>query len=374
MRPGWAKTSLFLLSVTLVFGALAVTRVAPAEAGSVPVVGTVDGTPKVTVNGKPVTPSQPAFPGDVIEVPNSDWGTIRFPENGMARLSYSARATVERSGKELWVGLQRGFVGIHEGAQIISVRAHGGLINGPSGAVFEVAQVNDQTTVTAVKGNAVLTQGGLPSAMTVAEGKSVKVAFLEPGPLGYDPQAGSQPKGDKKSQQAKAVCNDPCKKDKSSKECEAFNKLKKECTPLRKSCASDPKSCPEYGQKCRTLAGCAGYGGVAEASAIGATGAVGSATASAAASAAASAGASVAASAGAVAASAAAATTAAVVPAAVGASAAAGGATVVVATVTNAANCPAGTTAVPITGGFNCVRQINTLPSCATVSPGVPCQ
>ena len=85
-------------------------------------IATFNGDNSVTVNGKPVTPSQPAFAGDTIEVPGSALGVVQFPEQSFAKFSAAARASIEQSGPEFWIGLQRGYVGIREGAQPVSVR------------------------------------------------------------------------------------------------------------------------------------------------------------------------------------------------------------------------------------------------------------
>jgi hypothetical protein len=376
-----------------------------SSAGVTPI-ATLDGDFNVTVNGNPVKASQPAFAGDMMEAPGSALGIIHFPGQGLARVSAEARVSVEQSGKELWLGLQRGYVGIHEGTQPVSVRAHGGKISADSGAVFEVAQVKDATYVTAIKGSAVISEGGLAESQSVAQGQSVKVAFLEPGPLptasgrppdspaGRDPQGAAASSGptckdlkatcSKDASTCKAytqrcpVCNNPCKKGSSSQACKDFRAEEKKCTPLRKACGTDSSKCAEYGNTCKELAGCAGYGGVLEAQAasgaLGAGGAVGTAGASAAASsasaaaasaasAAASAGASAAASGAAAAATAgaAAAGSAAVGAATVTASSAAGGSIgTIVSISTSPSGCPAGTVSVRIltgadAGQYDCI-------------------
>jgi hypothetical protein len=313
-----------------------------ASAGTAPI-AMLSGDSNVTVNGKPVKASQPAFAGDTIEAPGSSLGVIQFPQQGMARLSASARASLEQSGTEVWLGLQRGYVGIHEGTQPVSIRAHGGKISGDSGAVFEVAQVKDTTYVTAIKGSATISEGGLEEPQAVAQGQSMKVAFLEPGPfltgmgsgLPGEPQAASgsdttckdlkatcakDPSTCKNYSQRCAVCSTPCKGSGSSTQaCTDFKALEKKCTPMRKACAADSSKCADYGKTCQQLAGCKGYGGILEANAAGAGAGVSAAgaSASAAASTAASAAASTAAAAGA--AATATATTAAVAAASAGA-------------------------------------------------------
>jgi hypothetical protein len=287
------------------FVVIGLTLVSVGSAGSAGVspIATLNGDSNVTVNGKPVKVAQPAFAGDTIEAPGSALGIIHFPEQGLARLSASARASIEQSGKELWLGLQRGYVGIHEGNQPVSVRAHGGKISAGPGAVFEVAQLKDGTYVTAIKGSAVISEGGLEEPQSVAQGQSVKVAFLEPGPLmglGLEPQGSAAPAQlnnntttckDLKDQCKKdpttckvyerrcRVCHDPCKgKDKNDKECVEFHALQKQCTPLRKACAADPSKCSDYGRACVKLAGCVGFGGVLEAQFIPTTASAGCAT------------------------------------------------------------------------------------------------
>jgi len=233
------------LSVLLSFGPIAQAGVAP--------VGTLSGDNKVKVNGKSLTSSQLAFPGDTIEAPGAAMGSIEISPNSVARFTAAARASVERSGQEVWLGLQNGYVSVHEGDKPVAVRAHGGKITAASGTVFDVAQVKDTTTVTVVKGSAIISEGGLAAPRVVKQGENVQVAFLEPGPLGFDPQSGGT------SKKSESTCNDPCKKDGNSKECKEFKALKKQCTPLRKSCAvspKDPKPCQEYGRICRPLAGC----------------------------------------------------------------------------------------------------------------------
>ncbi|GEM_PF-4482966 len=295
----------FGLAAAVVLGVTTV-----AIAGLAPI-ATFSGDAVVTVNGKPITQSQPAFAGDTIEAPGSSLAVIHFPEQGMASLSAAARASVEQSGKQLWVGLQRGFVGVHEGGQAISVRAHGGKITADSGSVFQVAQVKDATYVTVVKGSAVLSEGGLDEPQVVQQGQSYKVAFLEPGPA--LPMAGGsgapQATGGKdttcsdmkancskdastcKAYAARCnVCNNPCKSG-SSQACTDFKALEAKCTPMRKACAKDQTKCAEYGTSCQALAGCKGYGGVLEMSSGAAAGGAAASGAAAAASAGAAAGA-----------------------------------------------------------------------------------
>lgn len=224
-------------------------------AGIAPV-GTLSGDDKVKLNGKSLTSSQLALPGDIVEAPGTATGTLHLGRNGVARLTAAARASVERSGQDVWVGLQSGFVSIGEGEQPMSVRAHGGKITASAGAVFDVAQVRNTTFITAVKGSAVVSDGGLPETQYVKEGQTIKVAFLEPGPLGYSPSSGSQ---------NQTMCNDPCASNKDSKECKDFKALKKQCTPLRNACAKDSSKCTNYGQTCKSLQGCPGYAGIGEA-------------------------------------------------------------------------------------------------------------
>jgi hypothetical protein len=276
-----------------------------ASAGVAPI-ATLNGDANVTVNGKPVKVAQPAFAGDTIEAPGSSLGIIHFPEQGMASLSAAARASLEQSGKEVWLGLQRGYVGVREGSRPISVRAHGGKISGDAGSVFEVAQVKDATYVTAIKGSALISEGGLDEPQVVAQGQSYKVAFLEPGPLGPMPAPRGQASGgtDTTCKDLKAscskdattcktyekrcpVCNDPCKAGSNTQACTDFKALEAKCTPMRRACAKDNTKCTDYATTCAALAGCKGYGGILEASA-GATGAGAAAGSSAAAAAAAS--------------------------------------------------------------------------------------
>jgi len=296
MRSGIARV--------LTLGFSTVMCLAPMVQAATAPVGTLSGDDKVKLNGKNLTSAQLALPGDIVEAPGAATGTLHLGRNGVARLTATARASVERSGQEVWVGLQSGFVAVGEGDQPMSVRAHGGKITASAGAVFNVAQVKNTTYITAVKGSAIISDGGLPEPESVKEGTTVTIAFLEHGPLGYDPQGSG-----KASAQ---TCNDPCKKDGSSKECTDFKALKKQCTPMRKACAKDSTTCAAYGQTCKNLAGCPAYPGVAEAA--GATGAAGAASASAAAGAAAAA--SAAAGAGAAAGASIAATTAAAAAAA----------------------------------------------------------
>lgn len=204
-------------------------------------------------------------------------GSVGISPNSVARFTAAARVSIERSGQDVWLGLQNGYVSVHEGDKPVSVRAHGGKITASSGAVFDVAQVNGKTVVTAVKGTAVMSEGGLAEPRTVKQGENVQVAFLESG-------AGAFAQGSK-PQPAAATCNDPCKKDSASKECKDFKALEKQCTPLRKACAADSKQCSTYGSTCKALDGCKGYEGVA--AAAGGTAAASSASSAAAASAAA---------------------------------------------------------------------------------------
>ena len=312
MRAGIARVLTLGFASVLSLGPL-------AHAGTAPV-GTLSGDDKVKLNGKNLTSSQLALPGDIVEAPGAATGTLHLGRNGVARLTAAARASVERSGQEVWVGLQTGYVSVGEGDQPMSVRAHGGKITASAGAVFDVAQVKNTTYITAVKGPATISDGGLQGPQSVKEGQTVMVAFLEPGPLGYAPQAA----GKNTSAQ---TCNDPCATNGGSKECTDFKALKKKCTPMRKACASDYKNCPDYGKTCQALAGCKGYGGVTEA--LGGSGAAGAASASSAA--AASAASSAASAAGASAGASVAATTAASAAAAAagiaGATAAAAGTT-----------------------------------------------
>ncbi len=338
-------------------------------------IATLNGDSSVTVNGKRVTVSQPAFAGDMIEAPGSALGIVQFPEQGLARLSASARASLEQSGKELWLGLQRGYVGIHEGAQPVSVRAHGGKISAAPGAVFEVAQIKDATYVTAIKGSAMISEGGLDEPQAVAQGQSVKVAFLEPGPFGGGPQGAAtasrgqdttckdlkascskDPGTCKVYSQRCPVCNDPCKGGSKSQACTDFKALESKCTPLRKACAKDSSKCADYGQTCTALSGCKGYQGVLEAQGAGAAGSAAASTAASAGASAAASGAAAAATAGAAAAG-----TAAVAASTVTASSAAGGSIgTIVAISTSPSGCPAGTVAVRIltgadAGQFDCI-------------------
>ncbi len=283
------------------FVAFGLSLVTAASAGVAPI-ATLHGDSQVTVNGKQLKVAQPAFAGDTIEAPGSSLGIIHFPQQSLAHLSAAARASLEQSGKEVWLGLQRGWVGIREGAQPVSVRAHGGKISGDPGAIFQVAQVKDATYVTAIKGSAVISEGGLDEPQAVTQGQSVKVAFLEPGPLGPEPRTGSQAGGkdttcpDLKASCAKdpstckvysqrcAVCSNPCKSGGNSQACTDFKALEAKCTPMRKACAKDSTKCSDYSTTCSALAGCKGYGGLLEgAGAAGATSAAAAAASGAAA-------------------------------------------------------------------------------------------
>jgi hypothetical protein len=350
-------------------------------------IATFDGDYNAKVNGKPVTVDQPAFAGDVIETPGMALGIIHFPGQGLVRITAEARASVEQSGKQIWLGLQRGYLGVHEGAAPVSVRAHGGKISAASGAVFEVAQIKDATYVTAIQGSAVISEGGLAAPQSVAQGQSVKVAFLEPGPRLPAPSRRSSPPDSPVPQAADGsdttckdlkstcsknpstckvyaqrcpVCNDPCKGGSGSQACKDFKALEAKCTPLRKACAKDATKCSDYGTSCSALAGCKGYGGVLEAQAGAASGAAASAAAASAVTAGTSAAASsaaVAATAGGVAAGAAAVAAATTVTA----SAAAGGSLGTIVSISTSPNgCPAGTVAVRIltgadAGQYDCI-------------------
>lgn len=289
--------------------ALALSLATVASAGVAPI-ATLNGDAHVTVNGKPMTAAQPAFAGDTIEVPGSGLGIIHFPQQSLASLSAAARVSLEQSGKDVWVGLQRGYVAVREGGQPISVRAHGGKISAESGSIFEVAQVKDATYVTVIKGSALISEGGLDEPQAVAQGQSYKVAFLEPGPLGPAPRGQAAGGKDTTCSDLKTgcskdastcktyekrcpVCNDPCKSGGSAQACTDFKALETKCTPMRKACAKDNTKCNDYATTCAALAGCKGYGGILEASAgaAGAGAAAGTAAAAAAASGAAAAGA-----------------------------------------------------------------------------------
>jgi hypothetical protein len=298
MKVNYTRNLVLFIALNLALATFVSAGVAP--------IATLNGDANVTVNGKPVKVAQPAFAGDTIEAPGSSLGIIHFPEQGMASLSAAARASLEQSGKEVWLGLQRGYVGVREGAQPISVRAHGGKISADAGSVFEVAQVKDATYVTVIKGSATISEGGLDEPQAIAQGQSYKVAFLEPGPLGPMPAPRGQAAGgtDTTCKDLKAscskdattcktyekrcpVCNDPCKAGSGTQACTDFKATEAKCTPMRKACAKDNTKCNDYATTCAALAGCKGYGGILEAS----SGAAGAGSAAAAASTAAAAGA-----------------------------------------------------------------------------------
>lgn len=256
----------FCTSRILAVGLATVLSLGPVALAGVTPVGILSGSDKVKLNGNPLTSSQPALPGDTVEAPGAAVASLQLAPNGVARLTAAARATVERSGQEVWLNLQNGYVTVKEGDQPMSVRAHGGKISGAPGTVFDVAQDKAKTTVTVVKGSVVLSEGGLLAPRTVSAGQNVLVAFVAPGPgvpMGFDPQA----------KPAAATCNDPCKGS-DTKACTDFKNLKTTCTPLRKACAKDATKCAEYQKTCAALTGCRGYGGLGAAgSAAGAAGA-----------------------------------------------------------------------------------------------------
>ena len=285
MRVSNSGHGAFLLSLLLACGPV-------CEAGGVAPIGKMTGDPKVKVNGQSLSSTQLAFPGDVIEAPGAARGSIEISPNSVARLTAAARASLGRSGEDVWVGLQNGYVSVREGDKPVSVRAHGGRITAAPGSVFDVAAVGSATIVTAVKGSVLLSEGGLRATETVPQGQSVKVAFLEPVAAGLDPQNPPPSTDPQQQKQKKEACLDPCKTDSSSQECKQNKALKKQCKGMEKACGKDSTKCADYQKTCSTLAGCPGFAGLAGGAAGSAASA--SAASAAAASAAASAGASVA--------------------------------------------------------------------------------
>ena len=112
-------------STRLVQFALSLSLTTIASAAVAPI-ATLTGDAGVTVNGKQVTRLQPAYAGDIIETPGSLLGIIQLRGQGLVRVSAAGRVSLEKSGKEVWLGLQRGYLAIHESAPPVSVRAHGG--------------------------------------------------------------------------------------------------------------------------------------------------------------------------------------------------------------------------------------------------------
>ena len=209
---------------------LSISPLSEARAASATPVGMMSTAGTVRVNGVPVSATQALFSGDVVETEASSSGILQIAPDGVAQFTASAKASLARSGQAIALQLHNGYVAVRQGSLPVSVRARGGRISAERGNVFEVAQVKGNTFITAAKGNAVISEGGLASPQTVREGQTVQVAFLQPGSDPTAAQAADPPQA-QTSADCEKECKDQCAQ-KGERNCD--KKCKDQCKKQQK--------------------------------------------------------------------------------------------------------------------------------------------